>query len=533
MSAKPWELDDDGEVDELAAAMGSPQALFRMEVIEAYDKLRSLSDAILEAHRGNEREMPKVTDLARTFFKELDDIPEPVRLQNLNPFPEFDAVQFFDVDPNDPEHTHYYLVPNEKTGELEEARGSGTGFIHSFFDPFEDKEHAKRIALEILHCERRNFDDYRRMQQKLEEKRGEAYEFVEKDTLRDSMLLATIRNYEAAKTAKTWDSVCDEAQYKAQDFRAWKELRDGCLALWEWGSASGTALHRSIEVFLDKPLETPWHNMVYHTLEFRYFLNLLRDMCINGPVRILRSELRVCDWRDNRTGTYHEQRSELDSCPDFLKEMLCATYLTGSADLIFREEGMAENEIGIGDWKRSKRIYQSAFEGKKGRGPCSELPDCNLYHYYLQLNLYAYLIELNTKYRVVKLWIAVFHPSNPNYVLYHVPEMRTTVHLMLIERIKYNLSDVFTSDSPEDQRKRAQMQKFLKNKKINTSNIKELLGGESYQINQAEKSKPKKRKIDQVAQKPAKEAPLMKAKTIYDFFKKPKPVPEGTQIVVE
>jgi len=473
------EWDREMSNDEFLTNLDSPQTLYHTSLCEGYFSLRKLSDAIQEVSSsecGGRGDMITVAECDRSLFDELNALPEPKALEKINPFPEFDRVQFYDVDPNDPSHTHYYLVPNDHTGELEEARGSGTGFIHSFFDHFDDKENAKRIALEILHRSRRNVDDYTLMVDRLvktKRKGNLPYPLIEKGCLRDTFLQESIKKYEDENGALAQSN---------EDFKMWIELRDAVLDLWEWGSASGTALHRSIEIFLDNPLDAPCENMVYQTIEFRYFLNLMRDLFINGTMKVVRSEIRVCDWKDNREGTYHSQRALEENCPDILKEDLCATYLTGSADLIFREEGMAENKLGIGDWKRSKKIYMSAFGGKCGKGPCAEIPDCNLYHYYIQLNLYAYLIELNTKYKVVKMFIAVFHPNNNNYVTYNVPDMRTTVHLMLIERIKYNLTDVFTSDSEEDRRKRTVMSAFLESKKVNKTNMKELFGIESYQL---------------------------------------------------
>ncbi|MBK8660973.1 MAG: hypothetical protein IPN18_03865 [Ignavibacteriales bacterium] len=48
----------------------------------------------------------------------------------------------------------------------------------------------------------------------------------------------------------------------------------------------------------------------------------------------------------------------------------------------------------IYDWKTNKSIDEYGYGGKRGtRPPTYDLPDCNFYHYSLQLSLYKYLLE--------------------------------------------------------------------------------------------------------------------------------------------
>jgi len=46
------------------------------------------------------------------------------------------------------------------------------------------------------------------------------------------------------------------------------------------------------------------------------------------------------------------------------------------------------------DWKTNKTIYQKAWGDKVGKGACANIPDCNYWHYYIQLSMYAYLLSL-------------------------------------------------------------------------------------------------------------------------------------------
>ena len=469
-------LEDD---DSLDAAMSDPRFLYHSDLIEGYTNTRKFHDAVRQA-QGSWRF--NVSECAASAFEELQKAPEPHSLEKANPFPVFDRVEFYDEDPQDKEHTHYYLVPNPALdNKLEEPRGSATGFIHSFFEHFDDKAQAKRITLQLMHNTRRCQDEYTAVRDKLEQESDKPLpSFFDEGTLRDVILRHTVVSFERESNAKTFDETAKQYSSSA-DFTLYLALYRRVLAKWEWGSASGTALHRAIELFLDNPLDVRWTNTVYHTVEFGYFLNLCRDLFINGTMRMVRCELRVADWRDDRKGTRAELRTHEASCAEALKELLCATYLAGSVDLICREESAPENELVLGDWKRSKKIWERAFGNKHGRGPCAEVPDCNLYHYYIQLNLYATMIELNTHYKITRMFIVVLHPNNENYLIYHVPDMRVVVHKMLVQRIKDNYSSVYVGDGAEDRRKRAFMARYLKNKRVDKNNAKELFGIEKYQ----------------------------------------------------
>ena len=428
-----------------------------VQLVERYAKLRKLQEASLAANGDNGLLTVDLCDAEE--FEALNKHPFENRLQELYPFPVFDVVQFFDVDPNDPTHTHYYLVPNPaRNGELEEARGSATGFIHSYFDEFEEAAHARRIALELMLGSRWRRDEYTRI---TEEMTHVKFPVLEAKSEKHLHLLETLKQHDEIVAA---GNEIDRTQEIFVDYHfvLYEELYKKVVALWDWGSRSGTALHRAIELYLDNPRTIPTHNPVYLTLEFQYFLNFFRDVFMHGNNRIVRSELRVADWRDDRDGTYVEERARHPQCPEALRELLCATYCAGSVDLIYRDVTAPENELMIADWKRSKKIWEKASGDKCGRGPCAEVPDCNLYHYYLQLNLYAYLVEANTHYKVTKLTILVFHPNNDNYVPYDVPDYRVVIHNMLLDRIKHNYVKVYTSDSDEDRRKRDKMEQFIK-----------------------------------------------------------------------
>jgi len=466
-----------------------PRSLHHFDMLERYAHMRQILAAITDM---SDCALPTVDQCNKDDFVALDAVRDAQHLQRLNPFPAFDAVQFYDVDKSDAEHTHYYLVPNPAAGgTLEEPRGSTTGYIHSFFEPFVEAVHARRIALELLTGSRRNEDEYTtsitlsaelvaRNNERYANEQRAALPLFSLGSLRHTALLESVAKLDEERLAKQKDQtrLFGDATKNADLYSYW-HVRNAILALWQWGSASGTALHRAIELFLDNPAAMPTLNPVYHTREFEYFLNFFRDVLVD-KLDVVRSELRVADWRDDRDGTFVAERAARDDCPAILRDLLCATYLAGSVDFVGRERGAPENELVLGDWKRSKKIWERAFGNKFGRAPFADVPDCNLQHYYLQLNTYATLIEMNTHYRVTKMFIVVFHPNNENYVVHHVPDMRVAVHRMLVERIKENLSTVYIADTREEARKRQLMRAFLQRKRKDATNIFELMGIECH-----------------------------------------------------
>lgn len=64
--------------------------------------------------------------------------------------------------------------------------------------------------------------------------------------------------------------------------------------------------------------------------------------------------------------------------------------ISGTIDLLLRDK--KTGGLVVADYKTSKVIHDKAFGQKKGFGPCSKLPDCNLAHYSLQLEIYKRLL---------------------------------------------------------------------------------------------------------------------------------------------
>ena len=164
------------------------------------------------------------------------------------------------------------------------------------------------------------------------------------------------------------------AEMKAQEEFAKKEWKDNGIA----ASTAGTKMHYDIECYYnDMEVEVE-----EDCVEWQYF------------------EMFEEEWGQHMT----PYRTEWMIWDDKLK-------FAGSIDMTFLN---SDGTIEIYDWKRSVGIkkenqWQSAIT------PCIDhLPDCNFYHYSLQLNTYKALLEKNYGVKVGGMYLVCLHPNNEN-----------------------------------------------------------------------------------------------------------------------
>lgn len=163
-------------------------------------------------------------------------------------------------------------------------------------------------------------------------------------------------------------------------------------------STKGTAMHLAIEQFLHGS-EDQIDPANYGTIEWKYFMNFWND--VKDDLAPYRSEWEV--W---------------------MREYL----LCGSIDMVFYSKKL--KGYVIYDWKRSKEI-KTANNFSNGFGPVSHLPDCNYWHYTLQLNIYKYFLEKFYGLNVVDLCLVILHPDNKNYRLIRLNMLEEEVESML------------------------------------------------------------------------------------------------------
>lgn len=163
-------------------------------------------------------------------------------------------------------------------------------------------------------------------------------------------------------------------------------------------SEAGTAMHLAIEQFLNDA-EDVIDPSIKETPEWRYFMNFWRDE--GHDLEPYRTEWEV--WSSDHK-------------------------LAGSIDMIFRRK--SDGKFLIYDWKRSKEI-KSENRFQRGLGPLTHLPDCNYWHYSLQLNVYRWILENLYGLDVAEMYLLILHPDNPNYKRMRLNRLNSEVSDML------------------------------------------------------------------------------------------------------
>lgn len=169
-------------------------------------------------------------------------------------------------------------------------------------------------------------------------------------------------------------------------------------------SGAGTAMHLAIEQFLNGasqliPAE------ILETAEWKYFQNFWKDH--GNDLVPYRTEWEV--WSE-------EYR------------------LTGSIDMIFYRK--SDDSYVIYDWKRSKQIKTTNEFGGKGFYPLDHLPDCNYWHYTLQLNVYRWFLETYYGLKISDMYLIILHPDNKNYRRMQLNRLDDEVGEMMKSRLR-------------------------------------------------------------------------------------------------
>jgi hypothetical protein len=178
-----------------------------------------------------------------------------------------------------------------------------------------------------------------------------------------------------------------------------KEWNDNGAA----ASTAGTAMHLAIEQFLHGHPEII-EPATLDTVEWKYFQNFWED--VKDDLVPYRSEWEV--WSEEHK-------------------------LAGSIDMIFYRK--SDDSYVIYDWKRSKEIKKENGFGN-GFGPAAHLPDCNYWHYTLQLNVYRWFLETFYGLRISDMYLIILHPDNKNYKRFRLNRLDDEVAGMLDCRLR-------------------------------------------------------------------------------------------------
>ena len=111
----------------------------------------------------------------------------------------------------------------------------------------------------------------------------------------------------------------------------------------------------------------------------------IEDFIKSGKVATEQKSLDAIDWLE-RNSLEKELQSEAII---FSKELKIA----GSIDVLIHDK--KNNSYVILDWKTSKSIPKTSFNGKMGIHPATRhLMDCKFIHYSMQLSFYRYILEM-------------------------------------------------------------------------------------------------------------------------------------------
>lgn len=158
---------------------------------------------------------------------------------------------------------------------------------------------------------------------------------------------------------------------------------------------AGSDLHRDIEYYY---IRKPFTNS---SPEYGYFINFINDHDYLEPIR--------SEWM-----IFHK-----------------LALIAGSIDMLYLNKRTG-NYI-IADWKRAKKIDKKGY--KYGTYPLDKIQECNYWKYTMQLNTYAYILETQYNITIEDLWIVHLHPTQTNYVLHKLPNVRELVHKLFQSRV--------------------------------------------------------------------------------------------------
>ena len=188
---------------------------------------------------------------------------------------------------------------------------------------------------------------------------------------------------------------------KWSDSEYYGKTPDEIKQLWNTAAKAGTNMHRSIELYYnDQSDENP-------SPEFKYFLCFHENIVLKNGLIPYRTEWGVYD-------------TELK--------------FAGSIDMVYKMKEENDVDLIIYDWKRCKQIkdnnqFETAYP------PIGHVPNSNLWHYSLQLNIYKAILERNYGKNILEMYILWLHPSNKSYKTIKIPIMEKEINSIFSQRL--------------------------------------------------------------------------------------------------
>ena len=107
--------------------------------------------------------------------------------------------------------------------------------------------------------------------------------------------------------------------------------------------------------------------------------------------------------------------------------------VAGSIDFLAYSKKL--DAIIIIDYKTNKKITFESYKDQKMLYPLNHIPDCNYYHYCLQLATYKCILEHETNLKIYpKKWLIWMNEANDDFVLYECENLDNEAKLILEAR---------------------------------------------------------------------------------------------------
>lgn len=209
-------------------------------------------------------------------------------------------------------------------------------------------------------------------------------------------------HFEKFDADKILDNMFRGRKMKDPEYKYYGMTREAIKDMWSQNDAAqkGTQMHYDIECYYNG-----WE-VNNSSDEYAWFLQFAKDYKHLKPYRT--------EW----IVFYEELR------------------LAGSIDMVFEDE---RGDLWIYDWKRTKELSPEAFGNKKSHTPCiSHLPDCNFWHYSLQLNIYRGVLERKYGKTIRGMCLVRLHPDNAykTYERIEVPFLNKEVEKLFDYRLR-------------------------------------------------------------------------------------------------
>lgn len=117
--------------------------------------------------------------------------------------------------------------------------------------------------------------------------------------------------------------------------------------------------------------------------------------------------------------------------------------VAGSIDGVFIDT--RDGSLVLADWKRTKKLSskKEGFGGRMMDAPFDHIPDAQLPHYCVQLNIYRHILESYYRHRINGMYVVCVHPdTNGRPFVHTVPHMQAEVHMLMHNQRKMHQQSI-------------------------------------------------------------------------------------------